>query len=68
MTVERLMLAVAGSLIVLSILLGNLVHPYWYALGAFLGADLAQAAITGYSPIAALLRKVGLRCGTVFGD
>lgn len=66
-TVERLVFAVAGSAIVLSILLGNLVHPYWYALGAFLGADLAQSAITGCSPLAALARKIGLRCGTVFG-
>jgi Inner membrane protein YgaP-like, transmembrane domain len=68
MNLERMLLAVAGSAIVLSILLGNLLHPYWYALGAFLGADLAQAAITGYSPLAALLRKIGLRCGAVFGD
>jgi hypothetical protein len=68
MTLERMVFAVAGSAIVLSILLGNLLHPYWYAVGAFLGADLAQAAITGYSPLASLLRRIGLRCGAVFGN
>jgi hypothetical protein len=49
-----------GSLIVASILLGNLVHPYWYALAAFLGADIAQAAVTAYSPFAALMRRIRL--------
>ena len=68
MTIERLVLAFAGTLIVLSVLLGNLVHPNWYALAAFLGADLAQASVTGYCPIATLCRKIGMRFGAVFHD
>lgn len=66
MNVDRLVLATAGSLIVVSILLGNLVHPYWYALAAFLGADLAQASFTGYCPLAAMLRRAGVRFGAAF--
>jgi hypothetical protein len=66
MNVDRLVLATAGSLIVVSVLLGNLVHPYWYALAAFLGADLAQASVTGYCPLAAMLRRVGVRFGAAF--
>jgi hypothetical protein len=66
--IDRLVLAVAGSLIVISVLLGNLVHPYWYAVAAFLGADLAQASITGYCPLATLLRRVGVRFGAAFRD
>ena len=58
--VDRLVLACAGSLIVTSILLGNLLHPYWYALAAFLGADIAQASLTGYSPVAAIVRRIRL--------
>jgi hypothetical protein len=68
MTVERVVLAVAGSLIVIAILLGNLLHPYWYALAAFLAADLAQSSVTGCCPLAWLLRKAGVRYGTVFHD
>jgi hypothetical protein len=64
--IDRLVLGCAGSLIVCSILLGNLVHPYWYALAAFLGADLAQASVTGYCPLAALLRRMGVRFGAAF--
>jgi hypothetical protein len=64
--VDRLVLACAGSLIVVSILLGILVHPYWFALAAFLGADLAQASVTGYCPLAALLRRIGVRFGPAF--
>ena len=66
MNVDRMVLATAGSLIVVSVLLGNLVHPYWYALAAFLGADLAQASVTGYCPLAAMLRRVGVRFGAAF--
>jgi hypothetical protein len=61
MNVERSVLACAGSLIVMSILLGNLVHPYWYALAAFLGADLAQASLTGFCTLAALFSAAGRR-------
>lgn len=68
MNIDRLVLAIAGSLIVVSVLLGILVHPYWYALTAFLGADLAQASVTGYCPLAALLRGVGVRRGAAFRD
>lgn len=64
--IDRLVLGCAGSLIVVSILLGILVHPYWYALAAFLGADLAQASVTGYCPLAALLRWMGVRFGAAF--
>lgn len=68
MTIERLVLAFSGMLIVVSVLLGNLLHPNWYALAAFLGADLAQASVTGYCPIASLFRKIGMRFGAVFHD
>jgi Protein of unknown function (DUF2892) len=68
MNVDRLVLAIAGSSIVMSVLLGNLVHPYWYALAAFVGADLAQASVTGYCPLAAMLRRFGVRLGSAFRD
>ena len=58
MHIDRLVLAAAGSLVVAGVLLGNLVHPYWYALAAFIGADLAQASVTGYCPLAAMLLRV----------
>ena len=66
--VDRLVLACTGTVIVVSILLGILVHPYWYALAAFLGADLAQASVTGYCPLAAMLRKAGVQAGAAFRD
>ena len=66
--VDRLVLACAGSLIVASTLLGILVHPYWYAVAAFVGADLAQASVTGFCPLASLLRRIGVRAGAAFRD
>ena len=68
-TIERLVLAFSGTLIVVSVLLGKLPsHPNWYALAAFLGADLAQASVTGYCPIARAFRKIGMRFGAAFHD
>jgi hypothetical protein len=48
MNIARTVLAAAGSLIVASVMLGNLVHPYWYALAAFIGAYFVQASVTGW--------------------
>ncbi|MBX7249064.1 MAG: rhodanese family protein [Caulobacteraceae bacterium] len=45
----------AGSLVLAGIALGALVHPYWYALAAFVGAGLTVAGATGFCGMAKLL-------------
>jgi Inner membrane protein YgaP-like, transmembrane domain len=66
MNTDRGVLAFAGAVVLVSLALGRYVSPYWCALTAFVGADLIQASITGFSPMAYLLRKLGARAGTAF--
>lgn len=48
----------AGGLILLGVLLGTLVSPWWYALSGFVGAGLIFAGVTGFCGMAVLLAKM----------
>ena len=63
MTIERSIRAIAGSFILLSLLLAYLVSPYWLLFTAFVGANLLQSAFTGWCPMEILLSRLGAtRC------
>jgi hypothetical protein len=66
MAIDRIVLAFAGSMITLSLLLAYFVHPYWLALAAFVGLNLLQSAFTGFCPLASILKKLGYRPGAAF--
>ena len=66
MNVDRAVFALAGTLVLASVLLGWLVSPYWLLLTAFVGANLFQAAFTGFCPAAIIFRKLGLKTGSAF--
>ena len=59
MTVERGLRGVAGFLILLSVALGYWVHPAFFLLTGFVGANLFQSAFTNSCPMMAVLRKLG---------
>lgn len=66
MTIDRVVMAFAGTVILLSILL-SLVHTsWWLLLTAFVGANLLQAAFTGFCPLAIILKLVGIKPGAAF--
>ena len=46
MSMEHYIRAIAGSIILLSLLLGYLYSPYWYLFTAFVGVNLLQSAFT----------------------
>lgn len=66
MSIDRIVLAFAGSMIILSLLLSYFVSPYWLALTAFVGVNLLQSAFTGFCPLAMILKKAGFRRGVAF--
>lgn len=68
MTIDRAVMAFAGTMILVSLALGLLVSPYWYLLTAFVGANLIQSAFTGFCPAAIAFGKLGLRPGCAFGQ
>ena len=66
MTIDRMILAIAGSFILISTLLSILHHPNWLWFTAFVGANLLQSAFTGFCPMAVVLKKLGLKSGEAF--
>lgn len=66
MNIDRAVLALAGSMVLLSVTLGWLLSPYWLLLTAFVGLNMLQAAFTGFCPAAAIFNRLGLNPGTAF--
>jgi hypothetical protein len=66
MSVDRAVMAFAGFVVLLSLALSQLHHPYWLFLTAFVGLNLFQAAFTGFCPLAIVLKRLGLRTGCAF--
>lgn len=66
MTLDRVVLAFAGVMILLSLALTLWVSPLWMWFTAFIGLNLIQSAFTGFCPAALVLRLFGLRPGCAF--
>ncbi len=66
MNIDKLVFRFAGILILLSLLLAWLHSPYWLALTAFIGINMAQASFSGFCPMAKLLKAVGVKPGKAF--
>ncbi|MGA7576921.1 MAG: DUF2892 domain-containing protein [Desulfobaccales bacterium] len=60
MSMERYIRAIAGSFILLSLLLGYLYSPYWHLFTAFVGANLLQSAFTKWCLMEDILHKLGV--------
>jgi hypothetical protein len=67
MTIDRLVLAFAGGMILLSLTLSYFFTPWWLILAAFVGVNLFQAGFTGFCPLAIFLKKLGAKPGAAFG-
>ncbi len=66
MNIDRLVNAMAGTFILLSLLLSRIHSPYWLWLTAFVGANLIQASFTGFCPAAIVFKKLGVKPGVAF--
>lgn len=66
MSIDRIVLAFAGTVVLASLALGVYVSAGWFWLTAFVGANLLQSAFTGFCPLALILRKAGVRPGAAF--
>lgn len=63
MTVENGVRVLAGTFVLVSLVLGLTVNPWWFAFTAFVGVNLIQSAFTGFCPAATILKKLGLKSG-----
>jgi hypothetical protein len=66
MSIDRMVMAFAGGMILVSILLSFIHSQYWLFFTAFVGANLFQAAFTGFCPLAIILKKLGMKPGMAF--
>ncbi|MFZ2447368.1 MAG: DUF2892 domain-containing protein [Syntrophobacteraceae bacterium] len=66
MNIDRLVFALAGSFILISLLLSRIHSSYWLWFTAFVGANLFQAAFTGFCPLAKVLKACGFKTGEAF--
>jgi len=67
MSIDRVVMAFAGTVILVTLaahFFAGLVWPLY--LTAFVGANMLQAAFTGFCPLAIMLKKMGLRPGVAF--
>jgi hypothetical protein len=61
MNIERSLRLIAGVFVLLSVALGWLVSPWFYAFTAFVGLNLLQSAFTNWCPMMSILRLAGVR-------
>jgi len=66
MNIDRYVMAFAGTMVLVSLALGIWISAYWFWFTAFVGANLLQAAFTGFCPLALVLKKLGARAGAAF--
>ena len=66
MNLDRAVLALAGTMTLVSALLASLVSPWWLLLTAFVGLNLLQSSVTGFCPAAMVFRRAGLSSGCAF--
>ena len=66
MSIDRMVMRVAGSFILISLALAHWHSPYWLWFTAFVGANLLQASFTGFCPLAIILKKLGVKPGCAF--
>ncbi|HYL80049.1 MAG TPA: DUF2892 domain-containing protein [Candidatus Acidoferrum sp.] len=61
MTLERWIRLIAGTFIMLSLVLSRLHSPYWLLFTAFVGLNLFQSSLTRWCLMEDILRKLGVR-------
>lgn len=71
MSIDRIVFAVAGTFVLLSVLLGMssspiFHHEYWLYFTAFVGLNLLQSAFTGFCPMVLILKAFGAKPGQAF--
>lgn len=61
MTINDSIKLIAGSFVLLSVILGYFVSEYWFLFTVFVGVNLVQSSITKWCLMAQILKKIGVR-------
>ncbi len=66
MNLDRAVLATAGTVILVSLLLAVATSTWWLLLTGFVGLNLLQSSLTGFCPAAVILGRLGVPTGCAF--
>ncbi len=66
MTIEGAVRVLAGSFVLVGVVLSRLVSPWWLLLDVFVGLNLIQSAFTRFCPAEMIFRRLGV--GTPAGQ
>ena len=66
MTIDRAVMAFAGTVLLVSLALAQMFGSAWLLLSAFVGLNLIQASFTGFCPAAMVFKRFGVKCGVAF--
>ena len=58
---ERMVRRLAGTFVIVSLLLAWQVNPWWLAMTAFVGVNLLQSSFTSFCPAEILFRRMESR-------
>nr|WP_041280215.1 DUF2892 domain-containing protein [Desulfobacula toluolica] len=58
MEMEQYIRAIAGTFILITLILGHFHSPYWLFFTAFVGLNLLQSAFTKFCPMENILEKL----------
>ena len=59
MKIETLVRLIAGTFVVVGVVLTHTVNVWWLLLPLFVGLNLVQSSFTGFCPPSIVLRKLG---------
>jgi len=66
MSIDRIVLAFAGCMVLFSLALAHYHSQNWLWLTTFVGFNLLQSSFTGFCPLAMVLKKLGIKPGCAF--
>ena len=66
MTLDRAVLAFAGFMTLVSVLLTVFVSPYFIWFTVFIGLNMIQSSFTGFCPAAFIFKRFGIKAGCAF--
>ena len=61
MKLNDLLRLIAGLFVLGAVVLGATVHPYYNYFAAFVAVNLIQSSFSGWCPMMALLRRLGVQ-------
>lgn len=66
MSLDKAVLAFAGTMVLISVVLTFWVSPLFVWFTVFIGFNMIQSAFTGFCPAAMIFRKLGFKAGCAF--